>query len=651
MDLFELIKVIFRRWKVVVPIGLLTLGVAYYVHTTTPPEFESTGYLQWEIPEYDRANDPIATGIDPVALSEGIAVDGDANFSVSPLDGQYLTIRAVDDTAVDARTAVNQVIEDLDTKIKAIQEDEDVAEANRVDLRLAVPEVVVEPQGDASFIATGQMFLYSPAANVANPYRPDASTGRLLEVAATGDVGRRRFAELAGTDVTFEVGQESRDAAALLQIVTMGSDRERVVDAFYDVAKLLNEDLDARQARADVPEDRRITLGVLDAPLGVTDVSPPVERAVIAIVGLGGLLALGLAVGLESLSQRKARREDGVATDVAIAGGEGGMRATATEASDLEVEGETFEGRRADPQGQAPNGREPVARVNSGHGEPDDVATSTDAMSRRATVQTSTRSGERIPADRASAPAGDPPRDSGLGVPGGALQVVLRQDQVSFPSANGHVRGHLSLPVAQTGPGLIVIHGWWGLTDQIKAMTDRFADEGFVALAPDLYAGTVTDDPDHASRLMQGLSVEDATVQLGAAVDFLQAHEALTSHTIGAVGFGMGGGFVLVLAAHEGDRVGGVVTYSSMGGYEEVDLSKITASVLGHFGTEDQFASHEEIESLKDRLAASAAPAVRIRTHSGVGQFLATDDSGTYDSDLAAMAWSETVAFLRRHLT
>lgn len=305
MDLFELIKVVLRRWKVVVPIGLLTLGAAFYVHSTTPPEYEATGYLQWEIPEYDRANDPVSANIDPVALSQDIEVSGDASFTVSPLDGQYLTIRAADDTAPDAEAAVNEVIDALGTRIESIQEDGGETEQNRIDLRMASPAVTVATQDDASAIATAQMFLYSPAANVANPYRPDASTGRLLEVAATGDAGQRRFAELAGTGVAFTVAQESRDAAALLQVVTMGPDPDKVVGAFYDVVTLLNEDLDERQARAEVPDPRRITLTVLDAPLGATDVSPPVARAVIGVVVLGGLLAIGIAIGVETLATRR----------------------------------------------------------------------------------------------------------------------------------------------------------------------------------------------------------------------------------------------------------------------------------------------------------------------------------------------------------
>jgi carboxymethylenebutenolidase len=197
-----------------------------------------------------------------------------------------------------------------------------------------------------------------------------------------------------------------------------------------------------------------------------------------------------------------------------------------------------------------------------------------------------------------------------------------------------------------------VIQEWWGLTDHIKDVTDRFAAEGFVALAPDLYGGTTTHDADEAGQLMQDLPVTEAVKDLSGAVDLLLEHEAVTSAKVGAVGFCMGGGFVLVLAAEDADRIGAAVPYYGVGGYDQVDLSKVQAPVLGHFGENDDFAPPSAVEDLRGRLEASSAPIVDLRVHEGAGHAFFNDEDhlGTYDPELARTTWATTLAFLHDHL-
>lgn len=313
MDLFEIIKMLRRRWYVIVPISAVTLAFALYVHMNTPPEYQATGFLQLETPELDRAQDPISATIDPVALSENIGAQGDVSFSVSPLEGQYFTITAASGEAPAAVAAVDQIINDLSAQVAELQDDEGIPAEERVELRMAVPEVAVETRPDATQIATARMFLYNASAvGPENPYGPDASTGRLLQVAAMSDAGQQQFDQLAGEDIEFEVDLDARDAAALLEVLTTGPDPVAVVDAFHDVRSIMAEDLAARQDRADVPESQRITIEALAGPLEATDESPPVSRAAVGILALGGLLALGVAAGVENLDNTpsRARRED-----------------------------------------------------------------------------------------------------------------------------------------------------------------------------------------------------------------------------------------------------------------------------------------------------------------------------------------------------
>ena len=148
---------------------------------------------------------------------------------------------------------------------------------------------------------------------------------------------------------------------------------------------------------------------------------------------------------------------------------------------------------------------------------------------------------------------------------------------VSFPSNGRTAHGYLALPESGSGPGVVVIQEWWGLTSHIADVTNRLAAEGFVALAPDLYGGTTTHDSDEAGKLMQELPVEQAATDLGGAVDYLLGHDAVTGSKVGAVGFCMGGGFVLVLAAQQGDKIGAAVPFYGVLGEDYPSFENLSA--------------------------------------------------------------------------
>src|SRR5919112_1934955 len=139
------------------------------------------------------------------------------------------------------------------------------------------------------------------------------------------------------------------------------------------------------------------------------------------------------------------------------------------------------------------------------------------------------------------------------------------RQNVTFASDGSSAHGYLATPASGRGPGVVVVQEWWGLDDHMAEVVDRLASEGFVALAPDLFGGRVAHDSDEAGRLMQQLPVEQAARDLGGAVDFLLQHEAVTSSTVGAVGFCMGGGFVLLLAAQQGEKVSAAVPFYGAG--------------------------------------------------------------------------------------
>ena len=222
---------------------------------------------------------------------------------------------------------------------------------------------------------------------------------------------------------------------------------------------------------------------------------------------------------------------------------------------------------------------------------------------------------------------------------------------VTFPSNGNSAHGYLALPAAGSGPGLIVIQEWWGLTSHIKDVTDRFAAEGFVALAPDLYGGATTHDGDEAGRLMGELPVEGAARDLGGAVDLLLGLDAVSSSTVGAVGFCMGGGFVLVLAAQEGARVGAAVPFYGVLKEDYPDLSGLTAPVQGHFGEEDSFTTPDAARALAERITAESGVTPEIHFYPAGHAFFNDENLlGTYDKEQADLAWQRTLAFLRANV-
>ena len=223
------------------------------------------------------------------------------------------------------------------------------------------------------------------------------------------------------------------------------------------------------------------------------------------------------------------------------------------------------------------------------------------------------------------------------------------RQNVSFPSGDGTAHGYLARPESGSGPGLVVIQEWWGLTGHIAEVTDRFAAEGFVALAPDLYGGTTTHDAAEAMQLMRELPVEQATRDLAGAVDHLLADESVTSSTVGAVGFCMGGGFVLTLAAQQGERVAAAVPFYGMVG-GDVDLSGLRAQVQGHFAEHDRVIPLGAVDQLAERLWDEAGIDPEIHVYPAHHAFLNDANPDTYDADSARIAWQRTIDFLRAHV-
>jgi carboxymethylenebutenolidase len=197
----------------------------------------------------------------------------------------------------------------------------------------------------------------------------------------------------------------------------------------------------------------------------------------------------------------------------------------------------------------------------------------------------------------------------------------------------------------------VVIQEWWGLTSHIVNVVNRLAGEGFVALAPDLFGGATTHDAGEAGRLMQELPVAQAARDLAGAVDYLLGNDAVTSSKIGAVGFCMGGGFVLVLAAQQGDKIGAAVPFYGVLNEDYPSFEKLSAPLLGHFGEQDEMQSPDQVRQLAASIEKQTGHRPDFRFYPAGHAFFNDENLlGTHDPEQAAKAWDATVRFLREQL-
>jgi carboxymethylenebutenolidase len=222
-------------------------------------------------------------------------------------------------------------------------------------------------------------------------------------------------------------------------------------------------------------------------------------------------------------------------------------------------------------------------------------------------------------------------------------------EEIRFESNGDRVAGYLAVPATGRGPGVVVIQEWWGLVDHIRDVCDRLAREGFVALAPDLFRGEATADPDTASRLMMDLEIPRATRDLKGAAEALLRHDAVDGASVGVIGFCMGGQLALSAAARD-ERVGAVVDCYGIHPNVEVDAEAIRAAVYGVFAENDGFVPPEAARALEAKLQ-QAGVRVRFRIFLGVQHaFLNDSRPDAYDASTAAEAWGEILAFLRAEL-
>jgi len=219
---------------------------------------------------------------------------------------------------------------------------------------------------------------------------------------------------------------------------------------------------------------------------------------------------------------------------------------------------------------------------------------------------------------------------------------------VEFDADGRMVGGYLAMPEGGHGPGVLVLHAWWGLTPFFEDVCDRLASEGFVALAPDRYGGVAAATIQEVEALQRRREDPVRTkADLMAAVDYLRVHEAVTGEELATLGFSAGASWALLLSVLKPDVVGAVVAFY---GTEQADYAASRAAYLGHYAEDDDWEPPEEVQATEDTLRA-AGREVAFHTYPGVGHwFLEADRPDYYDAQAAGLAWERTVGFLSRRL-
>ena len=226
-------------------------------------------------------------------------------------------------------------------------------------------------------------------------------------------------------------------------------------------------------------------------------------------------------------------------------------------------------------------------------------------------------------------------------------------DLINFTTADGNAaRGYLATPATGTGPGVLVIQEWWGLVDHIKEVCDRFAEAGWVALAPDLYDGREVplDEPDEAAKAMMGMQLSRAAADLDGAVDVLVARSA--GHGVGVIGFCMGGGLALVVGANRPDAVAAVVSCYGVLPWPEAhpDYTNLAAATLLQCAGEDDFFTPDAARALASRLE-DLGKVVELAIYDGAQHAFFNDDRPeVYDPTAAQALWERSLDFLSAHV-
>jgi carboxymethylenebutenolidase len=206
--------------------------------------------------------------------------------------------------------------------------------------------------------------------------------------------------------------------------------------------------------------------------------------------------------------------------------------------------------------------------------------------------------------------------------------------------------GYLALPESSTGPGILVLHAWWGLTDHVRDVCDQLAAEGYVALAPDLFAGGLATEVADAERQLADADANELAHLTRSSLHALQHLPATSGDSVGLLGYSMGGSMALWLAARARDAVVATTVYY---GGQDIDMIDARSAFLGHYAEDDAYVDQDGLVLLESELHLDGLD-VEFHRYPGTRHWFAEPDRPEHDEAAATLAWDRTLAFFRHHL-
>jgi carboxymethylenebutenolidase len=228
----------------------------------------------------------------------------------------------------------------------------------------------------------------------------------------------------------------------------------------------------------------------------------------------------------------------------------------------------------------------------------------------------------------------------------------VQGSEIVYATVDGKsVHGYLSRPADAKGslPGIIVIHEWWGLNDNIRHMADRLAGEGYVALAVDLYGGKAATTPTDAEALMKGVFADTAAAKTNLQRAYAYLHNKADTSRIGVIGWCFGGGWSLQTALMLPDKIAATVMYYGRPVDDVAALSKLKMPLIGFFGEEDHGITVKDVQAFSQALKQAGVKA-EIHEYPHAGHAFANPSGKNYQADAAKDAWRRTVSFFARYL-
>lgn len=196
------------------------------------------------------------------------------------------------------------------------------------------------------------------------------------------------------------------------------------------------------------------------------------------------------------------------------------------------------------------------------------------------------------------------------------------------------------------GPGILLLHAWWGLKPFFQQTCDRIAEQGFVVLAPDLRDGHVAKTVDEAQEMMDKSDNRQVEAMIMNAKNYLLHYPSRIKRKIAVIGFSMGAAWALDVAADRPQHVAAVVTFYGAG---DVDVSALHARIIGHFSDVDEWEPYDGIKGLERKMKAAGVD-VEFYTYPGKAHWFVEEDRPEYDAAAARLAWNRTFAFLKQTL-